>query len=63
MRWKGRNTTLLFIADIIVHLKIPQINKLLEINRKYNQVIGSKVKKQRVIAFLYVSNEQFTFEV
>lgn len=60
MGWKGRNTTLFFI---FVHLKIPQINKLLEINRKYNQVIGPKVKKQRVIAFLYVSNERFTFEV
>ena len=57
--WKGEVKLSLFAGDMIPHIENLRLHqKLLELIGEFSKVAGYKINMHKIVAFLYISNEQ-----
>ena len=57
--WKGEVKLSLLAGDMIPHIENLRLHqKLLELIGEFSKVAGYKINMHKIVAFLYISNEQ-----
>ena len=57
--WKGEVKLSLFAGEMISHIENLRLHqKLLELIGEFSKVAGYKINMHKIVAFLYISNEQ-----